>query len=138
MTIKTYHDVIQLSTFEERFEFLRLRGEIGLSTFGFDRYLNQAFYTSSEWRRIRNEVIVRDNGCDLACEDRPIFGKILIHHINPISQDDILNRAESLLDPMYLVCVSHETHNALHYGDISLLPKGPTVRMPGDTVPWRH
>ena len=138
MTIKSYSDLIQIPTFEERFKYLQLSGSVGKETFGFDRYLNQNFYRSVEWKRIRDEVIVRDNGCDLGIADRPIAGKILIHHINPITDKDIVNATNILLNPEYLICVSHMTHNAIHYGNDDLLIKDPVIRTKNDTCPWRH
>lgn len=137
MKIKTYLELIMIPTFEERFEYLKIGGRIGEQTFGSDRYYNQRFYRSSEWKRVRNEIILRDNGCDLGCPDRPIPGKIIIHHLNPIIIDDIDLGSEYLLNPDYLICVSHNTHNALHYGDKSLLPKDPVERRPYDTCPWK-
>lgn len=136
--IKTYSELICHSTFEERFEYLKLGGSVGSSTFGFDRVFNQQFYRSSEWKRIRDSIIVRDNGCDLGIKTRPIGGRILIHHINPIVLSDISDSTEYLLDPEYLICVSHETHNALHYGNASLLTKDPVERVKYDTVPWKR
>lgn len=137
MSIKTYSELIALPTFEERYEYLRLNGRVGKDTFGFDRYLNQNFYRSTEWRRIRDRVIVRDNGCDLAIDDRIIYGKILIHHMNPITDKDLFNLSDILLDPEYLICVSHNTHNAIHYGDGERLVKDPIVRTKNDTCPWK-
>lgn len=138
MTVRSYSELITLPTFEERFEYLRLNGKVGSDTFGFDRYLNQVFYRSKEWKHIRNQVILRDNGCDLAIPDRQLFDKIYIHHMNPILPDDVINRTSYLMNPEYLVCVSFDTHNAIHYGDASLLPKtNITVRSPNDTAPWR-
>lgn len=137
MSIKTYSELIALPTFEERYEYLRLNGRVGEDTFGFDRYLNQNFYRSAEWRRIRDRVIVRDNGCDLAIDDRIIYGKILIHHMNPITDKDLFNLSDILLDPEYLICVSHNTHNAIHYGDGKRLVKDPIVRTKNDTCPWK-
>ena len=136
-SIKTYSELIALPTFEERYEYLRLNGRVGEDTFGFDRYLNQNFYRSAEWRRIRDRVIVRDNGCDLAIDDRIIYGKILIHHMNPITDKDLFNLSDILLDPEYLICVSHNTHNAIHYGDGERLVKDPIVRTKNDTCPWK-
>lgn len=136
--IKTYSELILLPTFEERFRYLKLDGRVGEETFGLDRYLNQLFYTSPEWRRIRRDVIVRDNGCDLGIWDREIQGLITVHHLNPISVEDILNRTEILLNPEYLICVSDLTHKAIHYGDESLLITAPIERRPNDTCPWRH
>lgn len=135
--MRTYSDLIKLKTFEERYNYLKLDGYIGVDTFGFDRYLNQEFYKSSKWRAIRREVIIRDNGCEMAHEDYPIFGNIIIHHMNPISAKDILELSDILLNPEYLICVSYKLHNAIHYGDISLLPEKPIERKPNDTCPWR-
>lgn len=137
MSIKTYSELITLSTFEERFRYLRLRGAVGEDTFGFDRYLNQAFYRSAEWKRVRDLVIIRDNGCDLAFEGREIYGRILIHHMNPISVKDIQDASDILLNPEYLICVTHETHNAIHYGDENKLIKAPIERTKNDTCPWK-
>lgn len=136
--IKTYSELIQFKTFEERFNYLKIDGIIGQETFGFDRYLNQIFYTSPEWRKLRNKIIIRDNGCDLAVPGLEIIGKIFIHHINPISKDDIINRSDYLMNPEYLICSSKSTHDAIHYGDTNLLPKGPITRTKNDTCPWRH
>ena len=138
MSIKTYSELIALPTFEERYEYLRLNGRVGEDTFGFDRYLNQNFYRSAEWRRIRDRVIVRDNGCDLAIDDRIIYGKILIHHMNPITKEDILQRSRFLLDPEFLICTIKNTHDAIHYGDEGLLIKGPVERKRNDTCPWKR
>ena len=138
MSIKTYSELIKLPTFEERFRYLQMRGTVGKETFGFDRYLNQNFYRSIEWKRIRDKVIVRDNGCDLGIIDRAIGGKIMIHHMNPITDADILNYTDFLLDPDYLICVSHNTHNAIHYGNEDLLIKDPIVRTKNDTCPWKR
>lgn len=137
MPIRTYSELIQLPTFEERFRYLRLKGSVGKETFGFDRYLNQNFYRSSAWKRVRDQVIVRDNGCDLGIDDRIIYGKILIHHMNPINDEDILNMTDILLNPEYLICVTLDTHNAIHYGDDDLLIKEPVVRFKNDTCPWK-
>lgn len=136
--MKTYTQLIKLPTFEERFEYLKLDGTVGEDTFGFDRYLNQIFYRSPEWKRVRDEVIIRDNGCDLGIPGHEIYGRILIHHMNPIAVKDILDRADILLNPEYLISTVHRTHNAIHYGNINLLPKGPIVRTPNDTCPWKH
>lgn len=136
--MKTYTECISLPTFEERFEYLKLSGGVGMETFGSSRYLNQIFYGTPEWKKIRRDVIARDEGCDLAHRDRPINTKIYIHHINPITVDDILNRKESLFDLENLISVSFNTHNAIHYGDESLLiPSSPTERKPFDQAPWR-
>lgn len=136
--IRTYSELIQLPTFEERFHYLQLSGKVGKETFGFDRYLNQNFYRSAAWKRIRDQVIIRDNGCDLAIEDRIITNRILIHHINPINDKDILNQTSLLLNPEYLISVSHNTHNAIHYGDEDLLIKTPIARTKNDTCPWKY
>ena len=137
-TIRTFSELCQLSTFEERFDYLRLNGSVGKDTFGFDRYLNQQFYRSSEWKHIRDRVILRDNGCDLGVEGYEIRGRILIHHINPISVEDINTMSDLLMNPEYLICVSHRTHNAIHYGDESLIITAPIERIQNDTCPWRH
>ena len=136
--IRTYSELIQLKTFEERFEYLKLDGIVGRETFGFDRYLNQIFYTSIEWKKFRRDIILRDNGCDLAIPGLDIVGKIFIHHLNPITKEDILNRTEYLMNPEFVVCSSKLTHDAIHYGDSNLLPKGPIERKRNDTCPWRH
>lgn len=136
--IRTYSELIKLPTFEERYAYLRLGGKVGEATFGFDRYLNQIFYKSDEWRSIRDEVIIRDNGCDLGIEGREIESYILIHHMNPITKQDILDRSEFLLNPEYLICTIKNTHDAIHYGDENLLIKDPIVRRKYDTCPWRH
>ena len=136
--MRTYSELIQLPTFEERFDYLRLDGVVGKDTFGFDRYLNQQFYRSSEWKRIRNQVIVRDNGCDLGIDEYEIHGRILIHHMNPISIEDLQYMSDLLMNPEYLICVSHRTHNAIHYGDESLIVTAPIERSQNDTCPWRH
>lgn len=138
MIIRTYTELISLPTFEDRFEYLRLKGIVGEETFGFDRYLNQAFYKSEEWKSVRDQVILRDNGCDLAMEGREIREKILIHHMNPITKEDIINRSEFLLNPEYLICTIKNTHDAIHYGDEGLLIKDPIQRRKNDTCPWRH
>lgn len=135
--IRTYSELILLPTFEERFKYLQLKGIVGKDTFGFDRWINQTFYTSREWRQVRDYVIIRDEGCDLGCSDRPISGKILIHHLNPISVEDIVDVSDFLLNPEYLICVCHNTHNAIHYGSEDLLVKGPVIRRPNDTSPWK-
>ena len=137
MSIKTYSELSAITIFIERFRYLQLKGSIGIETFGFDRYLNQALYHSSDWHSLRNQIIIRDDGCDLGCSDRPIAGRIIIHHINPITMDDILARAANVFDPENLVCVSIDTHNAIHYGDESMLFTGITERSPNDTILWR-
>ena len=138
MSIKTYSELIALPTYEERFNYLKLEGVVGEMTFGFDRYLNQKLYTSQEWKTVRNQVIVRDNGCDLACEGYEIYGKILIHHINPITVEDVINHNPIIFDLENLISTTHNTHNAIHYGDENLLIKGPIERTKNDTIPWRH
>lgn len=135
--LRTYSDLKQLKTFEERYEYLKLDGQVGADTFGFDRYLNQVFYKSPEWRSVRNEVIVRDNGCDLGIEGREIHTKILVHHMNPISKEDILERSDILLNPEYLITTVKRTHDAIHYGDADTLIKDPIERSINDTCPWR-
>lgn len=135
--LRTYRHLLILPTFEERFQYLKLDGKVGQETFGFDRYFNQKFYRSTEWKQIRNFVIARDQGCDLAIFDREIQGRIYVHHMNPISLEDIKDATDYLLNPDYLVCVSKETHDAIHYGDGSfLISTKPIERSPGDTKLW--
>lgn len=134
--IRTYTELITLPTFLDRFQYLQLNGRVGSDTFGFDRYLNQTFYHSYEWRKIRDHVIIRDNGCDLGMPGYEINSKIYIHHMNPIDLKDIEQRVSDILNPEYLICVSHRTHNAIHYGDENILPQDPIVRRPGDTKLW--
>ena len=138
MSIRTYSELITIPTFEERFEYLQLKGSVGKDTFGYDRHLNQVLYRSPEWKRLRNQIIIRDCGCDLACEGYDIHSKVLIHHLNPITVEDVLARSRKVFDPDNLVCVSHSTHNAIHYGDVDLLVTGPIIRTKNDTCPWRH
>lgn len=138
MIIRTYSELITLPTFEERYRYLKIGGKVGEETFGFERYLNQAFYKSEEWKSIRRQVIIRDNGCDLGISGREIPNRIIVHHMNPISIDDILSRSDFLLNPEYLICVLKQTHDAIHYGDESLLIKAPVERIKNDTCPWRH
>jgi hypothetical protein len=135
--IKSYRELIRFPTFEERFEYLKLGGIVGRSIFGFDRYLNQRLYHSREWKLIRREVILRDNACDLAIPDRPIHGRIIVHHINPLTIEEIERGSDSIFNLNNLVCVSHNTSNAIHYGDASLLPRLPIERRKGDTCLWR-
>lgn len=137
MNMRTFKELDRCKTFEERYEYLRLKGEVGQDTFGFDRYINQMFYKSAEWKRVRDQVIVRDNGCDMGDAEHPIMGRIIIHHMNPIRKEDFNDNPDFLLNPDYLVCVSHNTHNAIHYGSINLLPREPIERKPNDTCPWR-
>ena len=136
--IRTYSELITIQTFKERYEYLRLKGFVGEETFGYDRYLNQSFYRSKEWMDIRDYVIVRDNGCDLGMPGHEIHGRILIHHMNPITKEDILRRSEFLLDPEYLISTIKLTHDAIHYGDENLLMDEPIVRTKNDTCPWRR
>lgn len=136
-TIRTYSELIRIPDFLGRYEYLKLGGEVGSSTFGFERYLNQKFYHSNEWRSIRDYIIARDLGCDLSDECRRIYGKIYIHHMNPISTNDIRYSTEFLTDPEFLVCTSHTTHNAIHYGNASMLPQDLIERKPYDTCPWK-
>jgi len=135
--IRTYSELVRLPTFLERFHYLKLHGVVGDSTFGFDRYLNQRFYHSSrEWKLARDYVIARDNACDLGVEGFEICGRVIVHHMNPISISDLIEAGEQLVDPEFLICVSHQTHNAITYGDENLLPKELVIRLPNDTCPW--
>ena len=134
--VRSYREMIKLPTFEERYDYLQLRGSVGTSTFGHDRYLNQRFYTSREWKQLRDEIITRDGGADLAIQDRLIYDRIIIHHMNPISVKSLVGADENDLNPDFLVCVSHNTHNAIHYGDKSLLVQQLVERRPGDTKLW--
>lgn len=136
--IRRYSELILLPSFEERFEYLKLGSKVGADTFGFDRWQNQAFYNSPEWKRVRDKVIIRDNGCDLGIVDREIGQHVIIHHMNPITVEDIRLGTNVLLNPEFLICVSHETHNAIHYGDADLLPKDFIPRSPNDTCPWKR
>jgi acetyltransferase-like isoleucine patch superfamily enzyme len=136
MKHRTYSELCQLETFEERYRYLELGGIVGGLTFGFDRWVNQGFYHSSEWRSVRNEVIVRDNGCDLGVPGYEIASGLIVHHMNPISLKDIEHGEEWIIDPNVLITTSLQTHNAIHYGDESLLPQGPVERKPGDTTLW--
>lgn len=135
--LRRYSELKRLKTFEERFEYLRLAGVVGESTFGFDRYLNQLLYTSSKWRKTREGIIIRDNGCDLGVPGYDLRTMIIIHHMNPLSIKDIEEVSDDIFNPEYLICVSQRTHNAIHFGDESLLPKGPIERKPYDTCPWK-
>lgn len=137
--IRTYTELSKLKTFEERFEYLRLDGQVGKETFGFDRIFNQTFYRSVEWRRVRDQVIIRDCGCDLGVPGHEIYGqRILIHHMNPISLEDLERRSEILMNPEYLITMIHNTHQAVHYGDADLLIKLPRERTKNDTCPWKR
>lgn len=137
--IRTYSELIALPTFKERFNYLKLDGRVGKETFGFGRHLNQNLYQRSpRWRNARDTVIIRDNGCDLGVEGHEIYGKIIVHHMNPITMDDILNDRDWIYDPEFLICTIHNTHNAIHYGDENLLITAPTVRSKYDTCPWKQ
>lgn len=136
MTVRTYSEMIRLPTFEERFHYLALRGVVGESTFGFDRWMNQEFYRSREWKRLRNEVIARDNGCDLAVEGYEIFSGLYVHHMNPMTAEDLIHGNQGILDPEFLILTTHQTHNAIHYGDEKRLPPRLVERKPGDTKLW--
>lgn len=138
MNIRTYSELITLPTFEERYRYLRLGGRVGEETFGFDRYLNQLLYKSDKWLRVRDKVILRDNGCDLGIEGREIRGKILVHHMNPITVEDIVLGREEVFDPEFLISTVKSTHDAIHYGDESLLILAPIERSRYDTCPWRR
>lgn len=136
MKKRTYKELSRLKTLDERFEYLKMGGTVGVDTFGFDRYLNQALYRSSEWRRVRREVIIRDGGCELGLDGYEIQGGIIIHHMNPITEQDIVERNEDIFNPEYLICCSKLTHNAIHFGDKDLLPHEYIERRKGDTCPW--
>lgn len=135
--IRTYTELIKLPSFEERFRYLKLSGKVGKETFGYDRHLNQALYHTDEWDRIRDFCIVRDYGCDLAIRDREIHGLIIVHHMNPITKEDILSHSDTVFDPEFLITTTINTHNAIHYGDEDLLVTAPVERRPNDTTPWR-
>lgn len=134
---RSYLELSSLQTFKERYDYLKLDGRVGEDTFGFDRYLNQRFYHSREWRSVRDYVISRDMGCDLGVPGYEIYGRIYIHHMNPISVKDIERFTKNLIDPEFLICVTHNTHNAIHYGDQGLLIAEPIERRPNDTCPWK-
>lgn len=136
--IRTYTELSKLNSFLERYEYLRIGGKVGEETFGFDRYLNQVFYKDPEWLEARDNVIIRDGGCDLGMSDREIRGKILVHHMNPVTKEQILRRDPALFDPEYLICTIKSTHDAIHYGDQTLLMLDPIVRTKNDTCPWKH
>lgn len=136
MTVRTYDELVRINSFEKRFKYLSLRGGVGDATFGHERYLNQQFYRSREWRHIRQVVIARDLGMDLGVEGHEIYDKIIIHHMNPMSIEDVENGNSAILDPQYLITTTHRTHNAIHYGDASLLPQPLVERRPGDTKLW--
>jgi hypothetical protein len=138
MKIRTYSELCKLETIEERYEYLKLGSKVGEETFGFERWLNQTFYRSKEWREIRDEVIIRDNGCEFGLEGYEIDGGIIVHHMNPITKEDILHNFEEVINPEYLISCSSLTHKAIHYGSKDLLPQDPVVRRKNDTCPWRH
>lgn len=135
--IRCYSELIKLPTFKERYEYLKLDGRVGEETFGFDRYINQRFYRSDEWLSLRDHIITRDLGCDLGVEDMEIYGRIIIHHMNPITKYDILNRTKFLLDPEYLITTVKSTHDAIHYGNAVFVGQAPIERKPNDTCPWK-
>lgn len=138
MKIRTYQELMGFATFKERYLYLKLSARVGEETFGFDRYLNQQFYHSQEWKSIRNQIIIRDNACDLGIPGREMSSRIIIHHMNPISKDDLIHQTDFLLNPDYLICTSKKTHSAIHYGDESLLFNGVVERTKDDTCPWRR
>ena len=135
---RTYSEMITLKTYEERFDYLKIGGQVGRETFGYDRYLNQILYNTKQWKKFRREIIIRDNACDLACEGYEINYRILVHHINPITVEDIINRNPMIFDPENAITTTHRTHNAIHYGDKNLLVLQPMERTPNDTCPWRY
>ena len=136
--LRSYSELSQLRTFDERFRYLLLAGSVGVETFGFDRYVNQRFYRSEEWKHVRNIVIARDNGCDLGIEGRDINGRVYVHHMNPMSLEQVNGHMDLILDPEYLVCVTFATHNAIHYGDESYITLAPVERQPNDMCPWKQ
>lgn len=137
MRRRSYSELRKLSTFKERYDYLKLNGRVGAETFGYNRYVNQRFYRSTEWKHIRDQIIIRDNGCDLGVEGYDLHSRIYIHHLNPMTVDDIDQGRQMILDPDNLICVSFDTHQAIHFGDESLLPQLPIERISGDTCPWR-
>ena len=137
MTIKCYSDLRQIDTFKERYYYLKLHGIVGEETFGFDRYVNQMLYRSSKWRKTRSKIIIRDNACDLGIDGYELPNYIVVHHMNPITLEDIEEERDIIFDPENLICCSTRTHRAIHYGDESLLPKEPVIRTPGDTCLWK-
>lgn len=138
MSIKKYSEVITLPTYLDRYRYLRIGGRVGEVTFGYDRYLNQVLYKSDEWKRFRNKIILRDNGCDLGCDGFDIHGRVLVHHINPITVEDVIKRHPKVFDEENVICTSLDTHNAIHYGDENLLVVAPIERRPNDTCPWKQ
>lgn len=137
MNIRTYSELIKITDYYDRFEYLKIGGKIGFETFGYDRYLNQILYTSPEWRKFRNAIIIRDNGCDMAMPGFEIYDRLTVHHLNALTKEDILNRDPKIFDPENVVCVSHNTHMAIHYGSRDLLPQPIIVRTQNDTCPWK-
>jgi hypothetical protein len=135
--IRSYSELMRIPSFKERFEYLKISAKVGDPTFGSRRFLNQEFYRSQKWKSIRNQIIVRDDGCDIAHEDYPINGRIYIHHLNPITLEDIETMSHCIFDPENLICVSFDTHNAIHYGDENLLRQPPPIRLANDTCPWK-
>jgi hypothetical protein len=134
--IRTYSELTKLRTFNERFEYLSLRGQVGCETFGSNRWMNQQFYTSRRWRQLRHKIVVRDNGCDLAMAGHDIHSRLIVHHVNPLTEEDILQGSAYAWDPEFLICTMHDTHNAIHYGDANLLEQSYVPRRPGDTKLW--
>lgn len=134
---RTFRELSKLKTFEERYQYLRVNGVVGESTFGYDRYLNQILYTSKRWKNLRDDIIIRDNGCDLGIDDYKIYGRIIIHHMNPITIEDVEFEKDIVFDPEFLICTTLDTHNAIHYGNVSLLKKDLIERKKNDTCPWR-
>lgn len=137
MSRRSYRELVTIPTFEERYNYLRLNGQVGIDTFGFDRWLNQRLYKSNEWKQLRNKIIVRDDGCDLAFTGMPCFGRAIIHHMNSITEEDLMRGDESVFDPDNLILCSLQTHNAIHYGDATKLRQDVIERRPNDTCPWR-
>lgn len=137
MVVRTYTELSKLRTFEERFEYLLQAGNVGEATFGGSRFINQDFYRSKEWKSIRDSVIIRDNGMDLGVDGRPVNGRVMVHHMVKLRKEDFLYRTPFLIDPEYMITVSHQTHNVLHYGNLNGVPKDYTPRSPNDTCPWR-
>lgn len=135
--ILSYSELLTIPTYEGRLDYLKIGGVVGKTTFGFDRYLNQDFYRSREWKRLREQIFVRDLGCDLALDDRPIIGRYIVHHMNPISSEDIVHSSDFLMNPEYLITVDPETHNAIHYGHETSRPSAFSDRKPNDTCPWK-
>ena len=137
MRVRTFSEMRRFDSFEDRFKYLKLDGSVGVATFGFDRYINQKFYRSREWKQLRDVVILRDNGCDLGVDGYEIHERVLIHHMNPMTSSDLIHGSDDILNPEFLITVTHATHNAIHYGDESLFIKTPVERFKNDTIPWR-